>query len=158
MSSLNSIINRISYLTGEVPQRLKNFSSSELSYKPAPGKWSKKEILGHLCDSAVNNLSRFIRAQFEPEPFKITPYSQNEWVDLNHYQEMDMKEILEYWILLNRRIGFIISKIPEHKLKAECDFSGNSYRPGNGDKSLQWFIEDYVVHMEHHLQQLGIMN
>src|SRR6187455_613628 len=121
MNIMNNIINRINYILLVFPERIQMFSEEDLSRKPAPNKWSKKEIIGHLCDSAVNNLSRFIRAQFEDEPFKVIPYAQDEWVELNHYNYMSMKDILRYWVTLNKQIVQIISNIPEDKLAVICD-------------------------------------
>lgn len=156
MNILFNIINKIESHLKIIPVKLKNFSASELSFKSLPDKWSKKEILGHLCDSAINNLSRFVRAQFETEPIKLSGYEQNEWVIANHYQEMDIAEILDYWISLNQRIIFIISKIPDDRLSVVCELDNIAFRTPGADKTLFWLIEDYLVHMEHHLHQLGI--
>ncbi len=48
-----------------------------MSIKLFPNKWSKKEIIGHLINSATNNHQRFVRCQFETIP-KIV-YDQNKW-------------------------------------------------------------------------------
>ena len=48
----------------EVPEKFKQLPAESILKKPAPGKWSKQEILGHLIDSAINNLKRFIDAQY----------------------------------------------------------------------------------------------
>ncbi|MBZ0202916.1 MAG: DinB family protein [Ignavibacteria bacterium] len=151
---MNNSINRISYLIDEIPVRIKSVKAEILSKKPAPDKWSKKEILGHLCDSAVNNLSRFIRAQFEPEPFKVIPYAQNEWVELNNYQKMDIEAILVYWVTLNKQIVHIVSNISEAKLGVVCNLGNAAFREGEIEKNLLWLFEDYLIHMEYHLRQI----
>jgi len=113
-----------------------------------PGKWSKKEIIGHLIDSAQINLQRFVRCTYE-ENFKLI-YAQDEWVAAAHYQDADIKEILDLWILLNRQIIRVLSNYPADKLKATCD-------TGKGAVSLhavEWLAADYVVHMQHHLKQI----
>jgi hypothetical protein len=158
MDVLIDTINRLNRHVNEVPQNILKFSDTELSFKPKPEKWSKKEILGHLCDSALNNLSRFIRAQFEAEPFAVTPYMQDDWVKINHYQEMKIDDIVNLWMILNKRIINVVLKIPENKLGIECDVSSASFREIGERKSLLWLIEDYLVHMEYHLKQLGIEN
>ena len=58
--------------------------------RPAPNKWSNKEIIGHLCDSAMINLQRFVRCTYE-ENFKLV-YEQDEWVATQRYQEMDIRK------------------------------------------------------------------
>ena len=154
MNILNNTINRLNSLINEVPGKIKQINSDDLSYKKSPGKWSKKEILGHLCDSAINNLSRFVRAQFEEQPFKITPYAQDDWVRINHYNEMETGELLDYWVSLNKQIVQIISIIPEEKLAVQIELGDAAFREGESEKNLLWLIEDYVVHMEYHLKQV----
>lgn len=158
MNVLFNTINKLTRYVNEVPENILMISEADLSFKSKPGKWSKKEILGHLCDSAINNLSRFIRAQFEAEPFVVNTYMQDEWVKINNYQEMSTKDVAELWMTLNKQIVNVISKIPEDKLGIECDVSRAAFRETRERKSLLWLIEDYLIHMEYHLKQLGIAN
>lgn len=154
MNVMNNTINRLNFILGEAPVRINKFSDSELSLKPSENKWSKKEIMGHLCDSAINNLSRFIRAQFEDEPFMVVPYAQDDWVRVNHYNKMKIEEVINYWRSLNSQIINVIINIPEDKLAVLCDLGNDAFREGETDKTLLWLIEDYVVHMEYHLRQV----
>src|SRR5436853_2775697 len=137
MNVINNTINRIKYIINECPDMIKSIPDAEFSKKPAPEKWSKKELLGHICDSAVNNLGRFVRAQFEPQPFKLIKYDQNNWVKMNNYQEDSRGNIISFWIILNNRTIDVLSKIPEEKLGNQCDLGEE------GTKTLLWLIEDY---------------
>ena len=148
MNVINNTINRIKYIVNECPAMIKSIPETEFSKKPSPEKWSKKELLGHLCDSAVNNLGRFVRAQFEPQPFKLIKYDQNNWVKMNNYQEDSRDNIINFWIILNNRIIDVLTKIPEEKLGNQCDLGEE------GTKTLLWLIEDYLLHMEYHLKQI----
>lgn len=154
MNVLFDIINKLESHLVEVPQKLSQIPDTKLSFKPAPNKWSKKEILGHLCDSAVNNLCRFIRAQFEAKPFQITSYQQDDWVRVNNYQQMSIKDIVIFWISVNRRISHVMAKIPEDKLAVIVDHNGTSYADPKGSKNLLWLFADYLAHMEYHLKQI----
>jgi hypothetical protein len=154
MNVLNNSINRISFLINDVSEKIKLIPDGELSFKASSGKWSKKEILGHLCDSAINNLSRFTRAQFEDEPFRVVQYAQDDWVRVNHYNEMNIEDVIDYWRAINRQIVQIISNIPEDKLAVKCELGNAAFREDGIDKTLLWLIEDYVVHMEYHLRQI----
>lgn len=116
--------------------------------KPSPEKWSKKEILGHLTDSAQINLERFVRCTYE-ENFKLV-YWQNEWVSAKHYQETDAKEILDLWILLNRQIVRVLANYPADRLQAKCDTSRNDIELN----TVAFLAADYVRHMQHHLKQI----
>ncbi|MFI8494904.1 DinB family protein [Peribacillus butanolivorans] len=121
-------------------------SELEVSQRPMPDKWSKKEILGHLCDSAINNLERFIKIQYEEQPFALTPYNQDQWVDIQDYQDISIEEIINLWCGLNKKIIKIIDKTPYEKLAYQCDIGNNQM------KTLEWLIQDYLEHMEHHLK------
>src|SRR3982751_334171 len=89
--------------------QLNNMNEAELSFKPNVARWSKKEILGHLIDSAQNNLRRFIVSQYEQKPSII--YSQNDWVRINNYQNMDTRLLVELWFLQNQQICHLIESI-----------------------------------------------
>jgi hypothetical protein len=112
--------------------------------KPSPDKWSKKEIVGHLIDSAQINLQRFVRCTYE-ENFKLI-YAQNEWVAAQHYQSTDVKEILDLWILLNRQIIRVLGNYPVNRFLISCD--------GDTSHTVEWVAADYVRHMKHHLGQI----
>ena len=144
---MRAIIERINYLVQAVPSRVKVFSEQELSSQLV-GKWSKKEILGHLCDSATNNHHRFTKIQFEKQPFVVSPYSQNNWVLVQDYQSIPSDEIVNLWSTLNRQIVRVISKTPEEKLLYICDMGDNKYI------TLYDLIQDYLRHMDHHLRQI----
>ena len=127
-----------------------DYSNEELLHKPAPGKWSKQEILGHLIDSAINNLKRFTEIQFLPQPYKVISYRQNELVAINHYQDLPLAHLLDLWKALNQQISYVVKNIPPEKLDYPVDPQYD-----NGEmKSLGWIICDYVAHLEHHLRQV----
>ena len=154
MNVLNNTINRLEQLIREMPEKVKSIPVDELEKIPAPGKWSKKEIIGHLSDSAVNNIARFIRAQFETGPFNIISYNQDNWVRANNYGKADAGNIIKYWVSLNTQILEILRNIPEQKLAVICNMGNAAFRNGETEKSLLWLIEDYIVHMEYHLKQI----
>lgn len=115
------------------------------SAKPQPQKWSKKEVLGHLVDSGQNNLRRFICAQYEETPPKIT-YQQDFWVAANHYQQMKQQDVIELWRLINMQIGMVLDNMPKGNYTRQCD-TGTLH-------SLEWLAGDYLKHMKHHLNQI----
>jgi hypothetical protein len=132
------------------PNKLKQFSSEELLKRSAPGKWSMQEILGHLIDSAINNLKRFTEIQFLSQPYTIISYMQNELVIVNEYQNLPLPHLLDLWQSLNRQIVFVVKAIPVDKLNYPVDPQYESQEM----KTLGWIICDYVAHMEHHFRQI----
>ncbi|HYG40897.1 MAG TPA: DinB family protein [Cytophagales bacterium] len=141
-------IDRIKYQLQHFPQKFLSIPEKDIYDKPFPNKWSKKEILGHLIDSATNNHHRFIRSYLEPGIIKIVPYDQEKWVELNGYQNISASEILNFWIAYNKHILNFITSIPEAKLN-------NKFDNGSRDLiTLAFLINDYVDHMEHHITQI----
>lgn len=142
---IDKSIERLRYLCDIIPTLLKNISEEHMAIKPSSDKWSRKEILGHLLDSATNNHHRFIRGQFEDVPFDR--YHQTEWVNNNHYNELSISHLITFWEVYNRHLLEVIKRIPEQKLLKTVNTAGK-------DNTLQWLIEDYVTHIEHHLKQI----
>ena len=132
------------------PIKLKQFSSEELLKRSAPGKWSKQEIVGHLIDSAINNLKRFTEIQFLPQPYTVISYRQNELVLINGYQNLPLQHLLDLWKSLNSQIVFVGKNIPADKL----NYRVNTHDENKELKTLSWIICDYVAHMEHHCRQI----
>jgi hypothetical protein len=116
--------------------------------RAAPGKWTNKQITGHLIDSAHINLQRFVRCTYE-EGFKLI-YFQEEWVAAQHYQDADITELLKLWELVNRQIVRVLASYPANRTQIKCD--NGRYEPSLN--TVAFLAEDYIVHMQHHLNQL----
>ncbi len=121
---------------------------SEFAFKLSPDKWSKKEILGHLIDSGINNLQRFTEIQFEFKPYRIRKYDQDALVKANQYATAETLELLTLWLALNERIKNIIESQDEHTLRYSIELSDGRI------SDLRFLMEDYVDHMEHHVRQM----
>ena len=117
--------------------------------KTAPGKadgWSRKEELGHLIDSAANNHIRFVLATIDTE-FRGPGYAQDKWVDAHGYRELPWSMLVEFWYRYNVLLAHVVERIPEEHLNNRCVI-------GWGVVSLRFVIEDYVLHMQHHLDHI----
>lgn len=145
---MQTALDRLNFWIIEVPVKFGGLSEQEISERPQPYKWSRKEILGHLCDSALNNLQRFVRAQYEEQPNTIIKYDQDQWVRLMNYQELPFEHILSFWVSLNKQIAAVWERTPENQLTNGFLLSEEQ------TVTLQWLIDDYVDHMEHHLNQI----
>jgi hypothetical protein len=134
--------------------KLKLLQETEVTSKPTPNKWSKKEILGHLMDSASNNHQRFVRAQMinGASEFVFPGYEQDDWVRRQDYNAKPWTELVELWRLFNRHVAHALRGISDDKLNTNC-------RIGSGEPvTLGFMAEDYLTHMKHHLAQLGVTN
>ncbi|MEO5682275.1 MAG: DinB family protein [Chitinophagaceae bacterium] len=132
-----------------LPERYGALSEEVMRQFSAPGKWSRLQVLGHLVDSAINNLKRFTDIQVSPQPYTVQAYQQNELVTINNYQDLPLAHVLLLWQLLNQQIIYIAANIPAEKLH----YPVNPQYRNNEMKTLAWLICDYVAHMEHHIKQ-----
>jgi hypothetical protein len=129
-----------------------DFEDEKLEQPVIEGKWSRKEIIGHLIDSALNNVQRFTRAQIpshlENGVLITAGYAQNDWVRLAKYNQRDRLAMMELWDTLN-----------EHILEVMRDAAPASLavliKIGDGEPmSLEDVFISYVGHVKHHLSQL----
>ena len=116
--------------------------------RPAPDKWSRKEILGHLVDSATYNLVRFTRTPLSPSPYAMQSYPQVELVRINHYQDVPIGHLLTLWEGLNRQILLVVERLTVEQLALTVQ------RADGATFTLGWLFSDYVAHLEHHLAQI----
>ncbi len=138
---------------------LRALSEAESERRPAPGKWSKKEILGHLVDSASNNHQRFVRARFQ-EDLVFPGYEQDDWVAAERWQERPWNETLELWRLYNLHLAHLIASTPRalaERVHTRHNLHLRAWRKiaEGAPATLGWFMEDYLGHLEHHLDQAG---
>ena len=142
---MENIIRELREIITAYEKKISAIPETELSAKPLPAKWSKKEVLGHLIDSAQNNLRRFICSQYESQPPFIV-YQQDFWVASNEYQRVPSADILQLWRLLNLRIADVLENMPEANYKKECN-TGSLH-------TMEWLAADYVKHLKHHMNQI----
>ena len=137
---------------------LRNIEEKESSIKPSPNKWSKKELLGHLIDSAYNNHQRFVLA--EKQGNLIFPgYDPDYWVKQNDYQNRKWEEVIMTWKVANTHLAHLINNIPEDLLNLQTtqhdfDKMGMNAIEKNSPSSMGYLIWDYLFHMEYHLVQI----
>ncbi|NJK46231.1 MAG: DinB family protein [Pleurocapsa sp. SU_196_0] len=116
------------------------------------GKWTRQEILGHLIDSASNNLQRFVRTQIpahlESGRLVLPGYAQNDWIAINHYATRNWDDLVQLWAALNAQIAHIMRHVTPSSLQTPCAIGGGEPIP------LEALMIDYVGHLKHHLEQI----
>jgi hypothetical protein len=124
------------------------WSDADATRARGEGKWIRKEILGHLIDSAFNNQQRFVRAQLASE-YVGPGYEQTAWVAVNGYGERPWRELVEVWVAANRQVAAVIERVPAAKLQTPCTI-------GDGKPvALEYVMQDYLAHMKRHLEQIA---
>lgn len=145
---IQSAISELEELLTAIPAAFLRLTAEEVTSPRQAGKWSRLQLLGHLCDSAINNLSRFIKVQYEPQPLTLAVYNQDEWMAVQQYAGAPPEEILTLWITLNQSILRVFSRLTPSQLSLIFQIEGGE------TVTLEWLIEDYLVHMKHHLGQI----
>ncbi len=119
----------------------------EVTFKKSPEEWSKKEILGHLIDSAANNHQRIVRACYNAAD-TFPPYQQTEWVRIQRYNEQDWETLVVFWRAYNLHLAWLIERMPAQALSAPCSIGKEEL------VSAEFVIRDYLRHVQHHLKDL----
>jgi hypothetical protein len=112
-----------------------------------PDGWTRLEVLGHMIDSAANNHQRFVRAALDGSyvgPF----YQQDGWVAAHGYKRLSWPQLLHWWTAYHEILKAVVAHISEEKLTAKCVVGDNE------PVTLQFLIEDYIAHQQHHLKQI----
>jgi DinB superfamily len=141
---MQNIIRELERIIQDYTPQLQQLNEDDFSFKTSPLKWSGKEFLGHLIDSAQNNARRFVVAQYEDKPFIV--YDQEKWVAAADYQNYPLKDLINLWVLVNKYIVIILKKMREEALNREVQTQEVH--------SIKWLAEDYNKHLLHHLHQV----
>lgn len=145
---MKDLTNRLAQLIQQGVAYVNAAADQQLSQKPSPTKWSKKEIVGHLIDSAINNLQRFTEIQYWDKPYTIRKYNQDELIRANRYQDEDVSELLGLWTALNNRIIRVMA------VQTKETLAYTLVLPDGQPADLRFLMQDYVDHLEHHLRQI----
>jgi hypothetical protein len=129
--------------------KLRAISEPQAGRPRAAGKWTPKQILGHLIDSASNNHQRFVRAQ-QGATLTFPGYAQDHWVACQHYGDRPWLDLVTFWHAYNVHLAHVISSLPEEKRGVPCIIESASPVP------LGLLVFDYGEHLRHHLGQIGV--
>ncbi|MCB0523066.1 MAG: DinB family protein [Lewinellaceae bacterium] len=127
---------------------LEMISEKEAGKKSNPAKWSKKEILGHLIDSASNNHQKFVRLATAPGKTDFVGYKQDEWVNIQHYNAQSWQELIHFWFAYNQHLAFLIQHTNRDTL------NNTMMIDDKGPFTLSFIMSDYLEHLKHHLLQI----
>ncbi len=110
--------------------------------KLSADKWTLKEMVGHLIDSASNNHQRFVRLQIDRK-ITIPGYEAEQWVSVSNLENLSYKFVVGLWRMYNDYLLNLIKGIKPESLKNLWVLAGD-------EMSLEFLIDDYYTHMEMH--------
>jgi RimJ/RimL family protein N-acetyltransferase len=137
---------------------LRRISDLDAGIRPAPGKWSPKEVIGHLIDSASVNHERVVRAR-DLDDLVFSPYDQDAWVASQRPGDASWQDLLDLWLGFNRHLARVFEATPEEERcrpRTHHNFGVIAFRALSPDvtSTLDYLMKDYVVHLEHHVTQI----
>ncbi|HXD32316.1 MAG TPA: DinB family protein [Pyrinomonadaceae bacterium] len=142
----------------EASGRLLQISEEASRVPVAEGKWSPKQIVGHLIDSAANNHQRFVRAQFSDD-LVFPGYEQEAWVEVQRYNDEPWHDLIQLWRQYNLHLCHVMSSIPDEvrmKSRSRHNLDRIAWQLVDADNpvTLEYFMRDYAGHLQHHLNQI----
>ena len=138
--------------------QLLEISESRSEQPRAEEHWSSKQILGHLIDSAANNHARFVLGQLKND-LVFPGYDQEGWVRTNHYQNAPWSQLVTLWRSYNLHLHYVMAHADKEKMSTPCtlhtleEIAFKSV-PQSEPVTLEYLMQDYVVHLKHHLNQI----
>ena len=146
---MKDLSDKLLSIVGLAEGRLRKMSADESSRPVLQGGWSRKQVLGHLIDSASNNHQRFVRACLAPS-LDFPAYDQDGNIRVEAPEDADWTLLITLWAAYNRYLAHLIARLPADRLETLC-------RIGSDDPVTLGFVAtDYVRHMVHHLKQIGV--
>jgi len=111
------------------------------------GGWTRKQVVGHLMDSAANNRQRFVRAAIEGR-YAGPQYAQDAWVAAHGYTHHAWETLLHWWQVEHEILASIVDQIAEERMGSPCIVGEDA------PVTLRFLIEDYIRHQRWHLAQI----
>jgi len=141
---MKETIQQLEQIIADYKPQLEKVSAAAFAAKPSPSKWSKKQELGHLIDSAQSNIRRFVVGQYEEQPYIV--YDQDKWVEIGNYQNYNDKDLIELWALINKHLCVVLANTTDEMAKRIVQTQDLH--------SIEWLAADYNRHLLHHLHHL----
>ncbi len=157
-SETQAFVNKFRTTVETAARRLEQISEEDSSVPLREGKWSAKQVLGHLIDSAANNHLRFVRAQLTPD-LVFEGYEQDKWVIVQQYESEPWGQLISLWKHYNLHLSHLMARAPESArllLRTKHNLDRIAFQTVSATEpvTLDYFMRDYVEHLRHHLKQI----
>jgi hypothetical protein len=121
-------------------------SDAQAGYRYAEGKWSIKEVVGHLADAErifSYRLLRIGRGDATPLP----GFDENAYVPAGEFDRRTVSDILEEWIAVRSATACLVGGLPPEAWKRRGMANGK-------DVSARAILYVMLGHVDHHRRML----
>lgn len=136
----DDILNLLEKQAADFPDFL-NTLTDKADYAYAPGKWTIKEMAGHIVDTErilVYRLTCFARA----EQHALPGFDEDDYVTNAHFSDRSLQSFSEEFALLRKANLYLFKSLNEHEL----DRSGTASERQISVRALLFVIAGHVVH------------
>jgi hypothetical protein len=153
MAEFSAITTEVISLINEWESKLNHLPEEIITQRRNKQNRTIKQILGHLIDSASNNIHRVVHLQYQPDPLIFPNYAtfgnNDRWIEIQNYQNEDWKDMIQLWKYSFLHYCHVIENVNNNKLE-------NKWIAGTDHKiSLQTMIEEFPKHMKLHLSEIN---
>ena len=139
-------------LVEEWELKLLSLSEDVLTKKENSQHRTIKQIVGHMIDSATNNIHRIVHLQYQPSPLVFPDYANlgnnDRWIAIQDYKSENWNDLVQLWKYLNIHIVHVINHVNPDKLTNEWITALNV------KVSLKSMIQNYTGHIRLHLNEI----
>ena len=129
-----------------VAEALQGASDAELDARPAPGKWSAREIVHHLADSEMTSAVR-LRLLVAEDHAQIRPYDQEQFARTLHYDRPIAASMLAFQAA-RLSSGELLDRL------SDAQWAKAGTHPEHGSYGVERWLEIYAEHAHKHADQI----
>jgi len=152
INEFTPVVEGISVLLPKYKTRLENLDT-EVFYARTNGQGRTiKQIIGHMIDSASNNIHRIVHLQHRQSPLEFPNYAtegnNDRWIAIQNYQSEKWQHLLELWYYIHLHIIHVIGNIDPAWLNQEWKSGPDTLL------NLREMVVDFLRHFKLHLAEI----
>jgi hypothetical protein len=130
----------------EVETALAGATDRELDARPAPGKWTAREIVHHLADSEMTSAIRLRRLVAEDQP-NVGAYDEKVYAARLHYDRPIGPSLAAFRYARESTADLLDRLTP-------AEWSRAGVHPEHGTYSVDYWLGIYATHAHKHAEQI----
>ena len=152
MNDFQNIVNEIIAGVTEWEKKFMAFSEKQISIRRNTQNRNIRQIVGHMVDSASNNIHRVVHLQYQKSPFLFPNYAtygnNDRWIAIQNYEEENWEMLVQLWKYLHLHFVHVIQNINPDKLENEW------IADKNVKIKLKEMVEDFPRHFKLHISEI----